>query len=351
MKANDRAGKGNFVIKLQHTLYITEPDLVLKKDGQTLRAVHSDGHSDHIPLHMVDQIVTYSGGSIAPDVLGACATAGVGFSSFSQCGRFQFRIVGATTGNVLLRKRQYSLTPLERQYLAEAELRGKIASEANLLHRFGKNHMHIWQGELREPEQNLRALAEQADYPKTDDALRGIEGRAAKIYFESWKHLVLSDDPAFQFSGRTRRPPLDCCNALMSYGYTILTGDFVQALEATGLDPQAGILHGDRPGKPALALDLMEPFRASITDQLVLRLINLKMLRENMFERRADGGVYLTSDGRRVFLREWSQMRRKMVFVSNCGQHVPMGILPHLQAMQLSRWLRGEDNYELIRWE
>ena len=137
----------------------------------------------------------------------------------------------------------------------------------------------------------------------------------------------------------------------MSYGYTILTGDFVQALEATGLDPQAGILHGDRPGKPALALDLMEPFRASITDQLVLRLINLKMLRENMFERRADGGVYLNSDGRRVFLREWSQMRRKMVFVSNCGQHVPMGILPHLQAMQLSRWLRGEDNYELIRWE
>lgn len=107
MKANDRAGKGNFVIKLQHTLYITEPDLVLKKDGQTLRAVHSDGHSDHIPLHMVDQIVTYSGGSITPDVLGACATAGVGFSSFSQCGRFQFRIVGATTGNVLLRKRQY----------------------------------------------------------------------------------------------------------------------------------------------------------------------------------------------------------------------------------------------------
>ena len=107
MKANDRAGKGNFVIKLQHTLYITEPDLVLKKDGQTLRAVHSDGHSDHITLHMVDQIVTYSGGSITPDVLGACATAGVGFSSFSQCGRFQFRIVGATTGNVLLRKRQY----------------------------------------------------------------------------------------------------------------------------------------------------------------------------------------------------------------------------------------------------
>ena len=107
MKANDRAGKGNFVIKLQHTLYSTEPDLVLKKDGQTLRAVHSDGHSDHITLHMVDQIVTYSGGSITPDVLGACATAGVGFSSFSQCGRFQFRIVGATTGNVLLRKRQY----------------------------------------------------------------------------------------------------------------------------------------------------------------------------------------------------------------------------------------------------
>lgn len=103
MKANDRAGKGNFVIKLQHTLYITEPDLVLKKDGQTLRAVHSDGHSDHITLHMVDQIVTYSGGSITPDVLGACATAGVGFSSFSQCGRFQFRIVGATTGNVLHR--------------------------------------------------------------------------------------------------------------------------------------------------------------------------------------------------------------------------------------------------------
>ena len=344
-----REKEARSVQKLLHTLYITEPDTVLRRDGEALVAVHANGREDHIPLHLLDRIVCFSGASISPAVIDACVKHDVGFSALSQSGRFCFRLNGPTTGNVLLRKKQYTLPCENRLYLAKRMLHGKLEGQATVLGRFRRNHPSEL---LRATEEAIRTIAEQLPMAVTNEGLRGLEGQAARLYFDAFGRMILTEDKAFRFEGRNRRPPRDRCNAMLSFGYTLLAEICVQAVESVGLDPQVGFLHSERPGKPALALDLMEELRAQVADRHALRMINLRMVSSEMFETGREDGVFLDARGRKCFLREWNRMWRQEVMVPELGQRGARGLLPYLQAARLARYLRGDESmYDLIRWE
>ncbi len=331
------------MLQLWHTLYITKPDIELHLDGQALRIVHGDGREDHIPLHLLNSIVTFSYGPVSQNVMAACADKGIGLSFLSQTGRFRFRIQGKTQGNVLLRQQQYFLADSERLSVAAAILRGKISNEALLLAKTRRNHPEHGDKQMKTAETALRNLAETISGTMPAEQLRGIEGQAARIYFSVFPELILTDDVGLRFSGRNRRPPKDPCNALLSFAYTMLMYDCLHAAESVGLDPYVGVLHSVRPGKPSLALDLMEEFRPVIADRLVLHLINLRMISSQMFQTTDEEGVHLTNAGRKVFLEEWNRMRQREIQIPGIDGHVPLGLLPYLQAQCISRFLRGED--------
>ena len=330
------------MLHLLHTLYITEPDVSLRLDGQALRVTHADGRKDHIPLHLLEQIVTFSYGTVTQHVMDACAERGIGLSFHTQNGRFRFRIQGEVRGNVHLRQRQYALPEEERFYMAASVLKGKLRNSRVLLSRHRRNHPTTGAGRLQAAENTLSQIEASLDTLQSKEALRSAEGQAARVYFSVFQDLILSDDRAFHFQGRNRRPPKDPCNAMLSFAYTLLTNDCIQALESAGLDPYVGYFHGTRSGKPSLALDLVEEFRPVMADRTVLHLINLKMLTSDLFAATDDGGIYLNDTGRAVFLREWNQMKHREIQIGCTDQPVPMGLMPYLQAQQLSRYLRGE---------
>ena len=331
------------MLHLWHTLYLTKPDIELHLDGQALRVVHSDGREDHIPLHSLNSIITFSYGPVSQNVMAACADKGIGLTFLSQTGRFRFRIQGRTQGNVLLRQRQYLLADSERLPVAAAILRGKIYNESLLLAKARRNHPEHGGERLKAAETALRSLAEILPGAMSADELRGIEGQAAKLYFRVFPELILTDDAGLRFSGRNRRPPKDPCNALLSFAYTMLAYDCLHAAESVGLDPYVGVLHSVRPGKPSLALDLMEEFRPVIAERLVLDLINLRMISSQMFQTTDEEGVHLTHAGRKVFLEERNRMRQRKIRIPGIDDRVPLGLLPYLQAQRISRFLRGEE--------
>lgn len=339
------------MLKLHHVLYITEPDIALKLDGRTVLACHADGREDHIPLHLLQGIVSFSHIPPTQALAKTCAWEGIGFVSFSENGRFQYRIVGASRGNVLLRKHQYLLSEDTegRVELARLMIQGKIYGAAAVLHRYAKNHPEL--ADLTPVEERLKALAGLVSAVNEESHLRGIEGIAAKEYFGVFGRMLRISDPTFFFTGRNRRPPKDPCNALLSFAYTLLMMECVNALESVGLDPCVGFLHGDRPGKESLAMDMMEELRPMLADRFVLRLINLQMIRPDQFVPLEEDGVHLSPEGRRIVLREWSKMRQREVRLAEYDQTAPLGLLPFLQAQKLARFLRGEcPAYTNVDW-
>ena len=339
------------MLKLHHVLYITEPDIALKLDGRTVLACHADGRADRIPLHLLQGIVSFSHIPPTQALAKTCAWEGIGFVSFSENGRFQYRIVGASRGNVLLRKRQYLLSEdtAGRMELARSMIQGKIYGAAAVLHRYAKNHPEL--AVLTPVEGRLKTLAGLAFAADEEPYLRGIEGIAAKEYFGVFDQMLRTSDPAFSFTGRNRRPPKDPCNALLSFTYTLLMMECVNALESAGMDPCVGFLHGDRPGKESLAMDMMEELRPMLADRFVLRLINLQMIRSDQFVPVEEDGVHLSPEGRRIVLREWSKMRQREVRLAEYDQTAPLGLLPFLQAQKLARFLRGECSaYTNVDW-
>jgi CRISPR-associated protein Cas1 len=252
-------------------------------------------------------------------------------------------MVGPTSGNVLLRKAQHdALTdPHQTLALAQSVVAGKV-----------RNARHGVLRALREDprnEENLRAnlklmegALELVPGVRDVDALRGVEGNAAAAYFSAFGAMVRNDAEAFAFAARQRRPPRDPINALLSFAYSLMTSECVAALEGVGLDPQVGYLHALRPGRPALALDLVEEFRHSIADRAVLTLVNRAQLGPDHFEERPGGAVFLTDSGRRIFLRHWRERKEDEVHHELLDASVPVGLLPHVQARILARAVRGE---------
>ena len=276
-------------------------------------------------------IVSFSYAGASPALMGKCAEAGIGLAFCSPRGRFLARTCGESSGNVLLRREQYRIAddPARSCEIARTMIFGKLSNGAASIQRTLRDHApRVADCGLEKAAANLRAMLPQVLTAADLDALRGIEGAAATAYFDVLDHMLLSRKEAFFFHGRSRRPPLDRVNAMLSFAYSLLAHDCASALESVGLDSYVGFLHRDRPGRQSLALDLMEELRPCMADRFVLTLVNNRMLRPEDFQMQDSGAVLLSDDGRRKFLKTWQERKRDTLTHPYLGEKLSWGMVP-----------------------
>lgn len=335
-----------------NTLYVTTPDSYLARDGENVVIRVAESEKFRIPVHNIEGIVTFGYTGASPALLGLCAERNVGISFLTEHGRFWGRLSGPVKGNVLLRRKQYRMADIQEDALSVSRLliAGKIANCRNVLQRVLRDH---------ENEENTMALKEasslldirqkQALKAGSVDILRGIEGDAANTYFGVFNQFIVAQRDSFVMNGRTRRPPKDNVNALLSFVYTLLAHEVQSALETVGLDPYVGFLHTDRPGRAGLALDLMEEFRPYLADRLVLTLINRKQVQAKGFVNRDQSGILMDDDTRKQVLTAWQKRKQEEIQHPFLKESIPVGLLPYTQALLLSRLIRGDlDNYPVF---
>ncbi|MCY4141217.1 MAG: type I-C CRISPR-associated endonuclease Cas1c [Rhodobacteraceae bacterium] len=341
--------------KLLNTVYVTTEGAALKKDGENLVAEVERNERARVPLHMLASIVAFGPILISPALISICAERGISMVLLSRSGRFQARIEGPVSGNVLLRRAQYQQTDSAEDIVRSVVI-GKIANQRAVIRRALRDYrseMHpMASNELEAASNSLRTiLGRVQSSDQTIDQLRGFEGEAAVVYFSAFDHLIRSPDADLRWKRRSRRPPLDPINAMLSFLYTLLTHDCRSACEAVGLDPAVGFLHRQRPGRPSLALDLMEELRAPFADRLVLSLVNRRQLRANHFRHMESGAVLLTDDARNIVLTAWQDRKKQNRQHPFLREKAPIGLVPYLQAQLLARQLRGDlDAYPPWFW-
>jgi CRISPR-associated protein Cas1 len=342
--------------KLLNTVYVTTPGAGLRKDGENLVVEVEGVEKGRVPLHMLASVVVFGGIYLSPALIQACAANGIPIVLLDRGGRFQARVEGPVSGNVLLRRAQYQASE-QPEDIVRSLVMGKIANQRAVLMRAMRDHGADQTPEqgaaLTEAIQRMAHILRRVEASTADtDVLRGAEGEAAALYFAAFPHLIRSPDAAFAFRGRSRRPPLDPTNALLSFLYTLLTHDCRAAAESVGLDPAVGFLHRDRPGRPSLALDLMEELRPVLADRLALSLINRRQLRGEDFETHDGGAVLLGDEGRKTVLTAWQDRKKEERQHPFLGETVPHGLVPYLQALLLARHLRGDlDAYPPWFWK
>lgn len=335
--------------KLLNTLYVTTPDAYLSKDGLNVVVSVNQKEVFRIPAINIEGIVTFGYMGASPGVMRLCSENGISLTFLSPHGRFVSRVQGAIHGNVLLRKSQYALSDDVEWSLHVAKLMiaGKIQNYRSILRRYARDY-----GESQEIDKAVRVLdANKHHVLQAEDKtkLMGNEGMASNAYFEVLPKLILHQNEGFPFNGRNRRPPKDAVNAMLSLAYTLIANDITAALETVGLDPYVGFLHSLRPGRPSLALDMMEEFRAYLGDRFVLSLINKRQISPKDFLYQGDNGVVLTDNGRKVFITAWQTRKRDIITHPYLNEKVEVGLLPYVQAMMLARYIRKEiDDYPVF---
>lgn len=334
--------------KLLNTLYITNPKSYLYKDGLNIVVSVDQKEVFRIPTLNIESIVTFGYMGASPGLMKLCADNGIGLCFMTPNGKFISRIAGPQRGNVLLRKRQYILhdTPSEAVKLARLIVQGKIHNCRQLLLRhirdYGEN------SKLQSAQQQLLTLKNKLAEVTEKSSVMGIEGMAAAIYFGVFDELILNQSTLFRITSRSRRPPKDPVNVLLSFTYSLFTNEMVNALETVGLDPYVGFLHELRPGRPALALDMIEEFRSAVCDRFVLSLINKKQLSEHHFQYLGEGMVNLTDDGRKIILTAWQNRKRETTTHPFLNEKIEYGLLPYVQATLMARNMRGQlDDYPI----
>ena len=331
-----------------NTLYVTTQDAYVRKDGLNL-VVNVDGDEiGRVPAHMLGGLICLGRVSMSPAAMGFCAEQGIGVSWLSEHGRFLARLEGPVTGNVLLRRKQYAQSEDDEACttIVRSIVTGKTLNQRSVIRRALRDHGSAMVSDDRErlegAKKRLTHIARRTAKPDNIDELRGMEGEAAAIYYSVFNDLLRSDDHAFLFKGRSRRPPLDPVNALLSFVYTLLVHDIRSALEAIGLDPAVGFLHRDRPGRPSLALDLLEEFRPYFADRLVLSLVNRRQVRGVDFRRMENGAVLMKDDLRKDVLVAYQERKANELTHPFIEEKTTVGLLWHIQAQLLARHLRGD---------
>ena len=328
--------------KLLNILYVTTQGAYLRQEGETVVGSVNREDVQRLPIHTLSGIICFGQVSCSPPLLGLCGERGVHVSFLSEYGKFWARVTGPVSGNVLLRREQVrraddTAAALE---LARNFVLGKIANSRTVLQRAQRDH--------GEDDASTRAIAMLANVmlrvrnADNIDLLRGLEGEAAIHYFGVFDGMIVSQKTAFTMQSRSRRPPLDPLNALLSFLYTILAHDCEAALEGVGLDPQIGFLHALRPGRPSLALDLMEEFRAILADRVALSLINMNQVDAKGFETTESGAVVMDKETRKTVLEAWQKKKRDTILHPFLDEKIEVGLLPHAQALLLARHLRGD---------
>lgn len=331
--------------QLLNTLYVQTQGSYLRLDHETLRLEVERKVVGQVPLRHIGGMVVFGNVMVSPFLIHRFGDEGRSLVWMSRGGRFKCRLSGPVTGNVLLRKAQYTAQsdPELAMEVARSIVAGKVKNSRTVVQRAARETDEPQDRAALEDASNLLAASlRAAARARTLDEVRGAEGRAGRIYFEVFGRMVRADRDEFSFNGRNRRPPRDRVNALLSFVYALVRGDCVSACEGVGLDPQFGYLHALRSGRPSLALDLMEELRPTLADRLVLTLINREQLTANDFDPRPGGSVNLTESGRKTVLTAYQTRKQTEVAHPVAGQSVPLGLVPHLQARLLARHLRGD---------
>ncbi len=341
--------------RLLNTLYITQPQAYLACDGENVVVRMEEEAKFRIPVHNLEGIVCFGFAGASPKLMQLCCERGVALSFLTEYGRFLGRVTGRISGNVLLRRTQYRWADdqetslrLSRRFIA-----AKISNSRAVLHRLLRDHGEVVETEaLSVTVKNLARLPKRLELARSGDEIRGIEGDAASQYFSQFNQLLLGESREFQMKDRTRRPPLDRCNALLSFLYTLLTHEVEAALESVGLDPQVGFLHRDRPGRSSLALDVMEELRPHFADRLAVTLINRKQIASNGFTVKENGAVIMDDETRKTVLTAWQQRKQEEIIHPYLEEKIPLGLVPYVQALLLARHMRGDlEDYPPFFWK
>ncbi|CAN5486686.1 type I-C CRISPR-associated endonuclease Cas1c [soil metagenome] len=340
---------------LLNTLYVTAENSYLSKEGDQVVLKVAKEERLRVPVHTLQSIVCFGPVTVTPFMMNLAAEHGVGFSFLTENGKFLARVDGPVRGNVLLRREQYRRADDPAGSLAAARcfIVGKIANSRVVLQRALRDHGDPASEEpITAAIKGIARVAERLPAAQTLDEARGREGEAADHYFGVFDHLIVAQKDFFQFKSRSRRPPLDPVNALLSFLYTLLSHDVQSALEAVGLDPAVGFLHRDRPGRHSLALDLMEEMRPLLADRLALTLINRQQLSPSDFRATESAGILLQDGARKTVLKAWQNRKQEEITHPWLGEKMPMGMIPHVQALLLARYLRGDyDAYPAFIWK
>ena len=339
---------------IQNTLYITKPGVYLRKENESLKVTEKSETLLTVPIHHLQGVTFLSRGSMSSYLLEKCLSAGISVTYLTERGRFLARLEGSTSGNVIVRMQQFrkALDEQERLAIARRIVAGKIQNARfNLLRtvRDRKSNHEDCQTINNIADHLANRLDKVAKAPSLDE-LRGHEGEAARLYFSVFDLCIIQQKDVFSFDRRSRRPPRSRLNALLSFTYSMLINDCVSACQAAGLDPYVGYLHDARSGRPSLALDLVEEFRA-FADRFVITLINRLQIQDEHFEERA-GGVYMLNDaGRRRFIESYQKRKSDELTHTLLGYKCRVGDLPLLQARLLARNIRGDiDEYPPFLW-
>jgi CRISPR-associated protein Cas1 len=340
---------------LLNTLFVTTQNAYLTREGDTVLVRVEHETRLRVPIHTLGGIVCFGLVSASPPLMGLCGENNVALSFLSENGRFLARVQGPVNGNVLLRREQYRRADDPRAAADHARIAvsAKTANCRTVLLRALRDHPETPNSPaLKNAADRLAHILRVLENAATLDEIRGHEGDAAREYFAVFDHLIVAQKDDFFFRERSRRPPLDNLNALLSFLYTLLAHDVTSALEAVGLDPAVGCLHRDRPGRPSLALDLMEEFRPFLPDRLALSLVNRQQIRGAGFEKSESGAVQMDDATRKEVLVAYQKRKQEEIQHPFLGEKIAVGLLPHVQAMLLARHLRGDlDAYPPFIWK
>ncbi len=339
-----------------NTLYVTTQKSYLAKQGLNILVRVGKETRLRLPIHTVGSVVCFGNVSCSPFLLGMCGQEGVTVSFMTETGRFMARVQGPQSGNVLLRRAQHAATtnPEHTSSLARSVVAAKVANSRTVLQRALRDHgdQMVTAADVQRAVGRLAGLLDELRQPLGLDRVRGVEGEAAACYFGVLDHLILCQKEHFFLRNRNRRPPLDNTNALLSFLYALLASDIAAACEAVGLDPQMGFLHSDRAGRPSLALDLMEEFRAVVADRLALSLINRQQVTGRGFIARESGAVQMSDDTRKVVLIAYQKRKAEEIVHPFLNEKMTLGLVFHVQARLMARWLRGDlDAYPPFFWK
>ncbi|MCI5648975.1 MAG: type I-C CRISPR-associated endonuclease Cas1c [Fusicatenibacter sp.] len=341
--------------KLLNTLYVTIPETYLSLDGENVVVLKEKQEIGRVPLHNIERIMTFGYLGVSPALMGKCVEYGIELVFLSPYGKFLARVEGGISGNVLLRREQYRIADDEEKSLEIARnmILGKLYNSRQVILRVLRDHeLRVNVEMLRKKAEFLQKSMEKCRNVKNMESLRGIEGECASVYFSVFDEMILQQKQVFHFTVRSKRPPMDQVNALLSFSYSLCTSMCASALEAVGLDPYVGFMHSDRPGRRSLALDLVEEFRAWMCDRFVLMLINKKVVNADHFEQREDGAVLLNEKGRKEVLAAWQKRKNEMIKHPFLDEKMEWGMLPYVQALLLARYIRGDlDTYPVFMWK
>jgi CRISP-associated protein Cas1 len=340
--------------KLLNTLFVTTQGSYLSKEGETVVVKVEKEVKVRIPIHTLSGIVCFGNVSMSPFLMGFCAEKDVSVSFLTEYGRFLARIKGPVSGNVLVRREQYRRADSDESSsgIAANIISAKVSNCRTVLQRSLRDHADkIATDHVEKTVKRLGHTLKGIDGSLSLNRIRGIEGDAAANYFSMFDHLITAQKNDFSFNGRNRRPPVDAVNCMLSFLYTLLVHDVRSALECVGLDPAVGFLHRDRPGRPGLALDMMEEFRPFIADRLVLSLINLCQVTKKDFFKKDSEAVYMIDECRKKVLISYQKRKHDEIFHPFIEEKVMIGQLFYIQALLMNRYMRNDlDGYPPFFW-